>query len=537
MKKAIFRSTLLALSLLLCILMMMGCVNEETDEGCIHGYTEWTTVGEECQDMVSTRTCTRCGEVEEKRGSEDDHVWEKDFTFPSTCNRQGWESYKCLICNKGKSEELPLSEEHSLGEYQYDADRHYKVCSVCHGELEEAAHSYLEEKCQVCGVYESYCEITLWVQNGYMAAYKFRERIAAFEEANKVTVKLTLKEIDSATAASNILSGDSSADVFCFSQDYLQPLVDAGALMPLGYEAATRVTLSSSAAAVASATEGGVLYGYPLYIGGRTSLLYYDKSLISAEDATSLERLIEICEENGKSFRFQMSSGWGVEHFFLSTGCHSDWGLNKGWEYVSLDDNYNSEAGVIAANGIMKLIQSTAFNDETYIYNNDGSTAVLITEATWQSTAEWLFGENLGIATLPSFTVDGESYQIGSLSSTVMLGIKPTEDNERAELLSSLALWLTNAESQAEYFDAYRWCPTSLSVQTSAAVMAEAGYAERIEQYERSAPEKFKNLYWGTIAGGIYTDLSTATTDEDILAALKRYDDRVRLLFEKGEYS
>ena len=539
MKKRLLKVLLFVFCLCLVLSVTVGCMDDNRGNDCNHEYGEWILFsGEECQDMVFTRTCAKCSEVEEKHGSEDDHTWELNITFSSTCNSQGVEIYDCLICNKIMTQTLPLLNEHRLGEYEFNADCHYKLCSVCNGEFESDAHDYVDDKCQVCGVYKSYYEITVWVQNGYMPYYKFNKRIAEFSEANKVTIKLNLQEIDSATASTIILSGDPYADIFCFPQGYLQPLVDAGALMPLGYEAANQVMLSSSAATIGSATEDGTIYGYPLFISGRTSLLYYDKSLISAEDATSLERLIEICEENGKDFRFQMSSGWGVEHFFLSTNCYSNWGLNKGWEFTSLHDNYYSEAGIIAAKGMMKLIKSTAFNDQTYINkNDDGKTAVLITEAPWQGMAESLFGDNLGIATLPSFTVDGNSYQLGSLSNTIMLGIKPTEDTDRAEILSSLALWLTNEDSQTEYFEAYRWCPTNLSVQTSEAVMAEQGYPELIEQHKRSAPEKFKDRYWGTIAGYICTDLVTATTDEEILAALKRYDDRVRLLFEKGEYS
>ena len=59
-----------------------------------------------------------------------------------------------------------------------------------------------------------------------------------------------------------------------------------------------------------------------------------------------------------------------------------------------------------------------------------------------------LLGDNLGVADLPSFTVDGTSYHLGSYAGFKLLGVRPTTDAKRAAVLQQLALYLTDAKKQ-----------------------------------------------------------------------------------------
>ena len=81
------------------------------------------------------------------------------------------------------------------------------------------------------------------------------------------------------------------------------------------------------------------------------------------------------------------------------------------------------------------------------------------------------------------------------------------------------------------------WCPTNIAAQTREKIESDPYRKIQIQQYNISVPERHKNLYWSTIAGDLYLDAKEAKTDEEIIAALNRYDERVALLFEKGEYS
>ena len=171
--------------------------------------------------------------------------------------------------------------------------------------------------------------------------------------------------------------------------------------------------------------------------------------------------------------------------------------MNKNWGITGLDDNYNSEQGIAAMKGLSMLVNSPAFNNEAYFIDNNDDTAVIISELSsnrW--VAERLFGDNLGVAPLPYFSVDGESYQMGSYSDSVMLGISPTEDTKKAELLSQLSFWLSSEECQMERYDRDNWCPTNLAAQASDTIQSDVYFSAQIEQYNVSTPERFINLDW-----------------------------------------
>ena len=525
MKNKIIKALLFMICMLFCFSVLFSCKNDSEDDDGIYDDNSQTDVEDEKNDNSDT--------------GEGSHLWELKYNFTPTCQISGCEIYVCSICNEEKRVNLPVTNDHSLGEeYEMTANQHYKICSVCDKAIGVENHSYENECCTVCGCFEEYYEISLWVQNGYMATDLFAKQVKEFADANKLTINLTISERDGTVAGNDIINDPTCApDIFCFTQKELQGLIDAEAIMPLSTAAADNIKATHCHGAVLASSENGILYGYPMAITERVAVLYYDKSLISEDDAKSLEKIIDICEKNNKFFRFQLSSGWGVEHFFFSTGCESRWTVNKNFEFVALDDNYNSNAGIAAMKGLAKLAGSSAFNDKTYGYNYGNDTAVIISEINNRWTAENTFGENLGVAIMPSFTVDGENYQMKSVGNTFLMGISPTEDSEKAELLSRLALWLSDEECQLERFENFMWCPTNIAAQTSEKIESDPYRKIQIQQYNISVPERHKNLYWSTIAGDLYLDAKEAKTDEEIIAALNRYDERVALLFEKGEYS
>jgi arabinogalactan oligomer/maltooligosaccharide transport system substrate-binding protein len=524
---------------LICIFILafalVGCKSPDPDNTPDEIVGDSTTPDEIVGDST-TPDGDLPGGKEEENPSVETHNWESFSYFAPTCVRPGSQTHRCTECGEFKNEAIAPTGIHTPGEeYFASAEEHWLECTVCNERLSIEAHSFVNELCEPCHTYETYYEVSLWVQSGYMNKNMFAEKVAEFAEANRITIKLTLTQKDASVGGNDIMADPaSSPDIFCFTQKELEGMVDAGAIAPITGSNEETVRLTNSAASVRLAEYGDRLYGYPLQITSRTCVMYYDKSLISEEDAKSLERIIEICEANGRTFHLQTSSGWGVEHFFMSTGCNSVWTMSKGWEFIGLNDNYNSREGIVAMKGLKKLISSPCFSDETYYLGE--RTAVLISELGSRWSAENALGDNLGVTVLPSFTVDGESYQMGSYISTVMFGVKPTDDTERARMLSDLALYISGEDVQTRQLLEYGCCPTNMKVQLSDEAQQDKYLAAQIRQSHSSTPELHRDLYWYIIAGDIYYDLLTATED-DYAAILARYDERVSLLFEKGEYS
>ncbi|MBR4835854.1 MAG: hypothetical protein IKU99_02470, partial [Clostridia bacterium] len=70
-------------------------------DSCTHIYGDWTVVdGEFCEERLHSRTCTLCGDVDYREGTEADHYWGEVITVEPTCNKEGYDERTCRLCDK-----------------------------------------------------------------------------------------------------------------------------------------------------------------------------------------------------------------------------------------------------------------------------------------------------------------------------------------------------------------------------------------------------------------------------------------------------
>ena len=109
-------------------------------------------------------------------------------------------------------------------------------------------------------------DITVWVSE--MAGVKelTEQQIKDFMEENPgIVINATIEGVtESESATQMITSVEDGADLFCFAQDQLARLVQAGALTKLGTKAAAEVTELNDSGAVAAATIGSDIWCYPM---------------------------------------------------------------------------------------------------------------------------------------------------------------------------------------------------------------------------------------------------------------------------------
>ena len=67
------------------------------------------------------------------------------------------------------------------------------------------------------------------------------------------------------------------------------------------------------------------MYAYPM-TADNGYFLYYNKKFLNESDVSSLERILEVCEEKNKEFSMEFNSGWYMYSFFGNTGL--ELGLN-----------------------------------------------------------------------------------------------------------------------------------------------------------------------------------------------------------------
>ncbi len=383
-------------------------------------------------------------------------------------------------------------------------------------------------------------DITMWVSEKDGVAAQFQEMIDAFEVAYPgVVINAQIEGVSEADAGAKVIADVASApDIYCFAQDQMARLVQAAALTEISGDIANLIKAENDQISVTSASVAGKLYAYPM-TSDNGYYLYYNTALFSEEDVESLEKIIEICEANNVKFRFALENAWINAGFFFGAGCHSQWTMNEEGKFTSVDDNFNSEAGLIAMKGMEKLAKSPCYDSDADQFVDAGA----IVTGTWNADAAAAhFGENLGATDLPSYEVDGTSYHIGSYVGTKLMGVKPQADSKRGAVLALLAQYLTNEENQMKRFEAFQWGPSNLAAQANEAVKTNPTLSALRKQNETDGVQNAYAVMQGQIHGAWWdiakilgADAKNAASEEDLKTALAEYEAAILALLTKSD--
>ena len=376
-------------------------------------------------------------------------------------------------------------------------------------------------------------DITMWVSEMDGMTALTQEMIDAFEaQYEGIVINAQIEGVSEADAGAKVIADVASApDIYCFAQDQLARLVQAAALAGPAGDVATLIKEQNDAGSVAAGSVAGTLYAYPM-TSDNGYYMYYDTSIISEEDAESLEAIIAACEANGVKFRYALENGWYTASFFFGAGAHSNWTMDAEGKFTSVDDDFNSELGLIAMKGMEKLAKSPAYDSNADIFTDAG---VVITGIWNANAAAEHFGENLGATDLPSFEVDGTSYHIGSFTGNKLMGVKPQTDAKKGAVLSLLAQFLTNEECQMKRYEGFQWGPSNLNAQASEAVQSNISLAALAKQGAYGVPQGQIHGSWWDIAKLLGADAKAAASEDDLKAALAEYEQTITALFSMTE--
>ena len=371
-------------------------------------------------------------------------------------------------------------------------------------------------------------DIKVWVADNVVDFTN--QQVAAFKEANPQFAgwNVSVEPIGEGDAAGNMITDvEAGADIYGFAQDQIARLVSAGALEEVAPENVEAVKSQNDAGSVGAATVGGTLYAYPL-TSDNGYFLYYDKSVIT--DPSDLDQILADCEAAGKNFYMEINSGWYQTAFFFGTGCNLSYETDDAGNYTSANVDYASDKGVVAMKEMIRLQSSPAFQNGSAA--GEATNLAAIVDGTWDSaTVQELFGENYACAKLPSFTgSDGQTYQMSGFGGFKLLGVKPQQDENKLAVCDALAAYLAGEEVQRARYDAVGWGPSNLNAQQSDAVKADVALSALAEQLQYTIPQgQYPSDYW-TLATGLGDDvrqgnLTTSSTDEEILAVLQTFQD------------
>lgn len=311
------------------------------------------------------------------------------------------------------------------------------------------------------GANDKAVKLTLWgsLEEKPMLA----EMIDAFKAANPETeYDIKVSVCTSANAYTQIRTDVSAgADVYEFANDQLINLYNAGALARLGTAMSSQVTEANSAESVAQSTVGNSIYAYP-FAADNGYFLWYNSTMITEEEAGSFESLIAACERNNLKILLDLDNSWYAAGFFFGTGCSYEVNYNLGTiDSVECDFN-DAEKGVAAGKELIALANSDVIINagDEYLsgYVNEGTLGACI-YGTWVMDELEKSNCEFKAAKLPTFTVDGTTYQMGNFIGYKMYGVNPTSSN-LAEA-HKLAQFLTSYDMQVKRYDDLGTKPTN----------------------------------------------------------------------------
>ena len=363
-------------------------------------------------------------------------------------------------------------------------------------------------------------KVTLTVWGSQEDQEMLKEMCAAYAAANPdKEYKFLFGVQGEGDAADKVLNDVTSGpDVFSFASDQINKLIAGGALARVGGDFEKYVKENNSATSVDAATVTlngeDQLYAYPM-TEDNTLFLYYDKSVISADNVKTLGDLLDAAQAAGRKVHFKLNDdGWYLSSFFFAyPELKYDVTYDANMTETGVSLNYNNAQGLAVMKALVQYVNHPALVIQTddskliagFTPDAEGNVeAAAGVSGTWNAQSiQGLLGENMGVAKLPTVEIGGEERQLTTYMGCKLIGVNGYSQNKGEA--HKLAMWLTNEQNQMKRFETRGFGPSNKAVAASAAVQSNPVIAAVMEQAKFSRAQKsVPGNYW-TPMGALIT--------------------------------
>ena len=282
------------------------------------------------------------------------------------------------------------------------------------------------------------------------------------------------------TAAGTTISQDTeaSADVFMFTNDVLNNLIDAGAMAKFGGIYADEIKATNSEALLASLTVDDYIYGVPFTTN--TWFMYYDKATFTEEDIRNLDTMLT----KGK-VSFPFTNSWYLPAFYFGNGCT----LFGDGTQEELGADFGGENAVEVTNYLIDLYQNPNFivdaDGSGLAGMRDGSVKAIFT-GSWDAAAlKEILGDNMGVAALPTYNLNGEEKQMYAYAGSKAIGVN-VHSKYMVQAIQ-LAIYLGGAEAQQLHYDLRTVIPCNTELLADPAIANDELVAAQNETFDRTS--------------------------------------------------
>ena len=355
-------------------------------------------------------------------------------------------------------------------------------------------------------------DITLKVWAPDKAVSLTKEQVEAFKK-HYSNIKFKSIEVvaqGESDAATQIMNDpEKAADVFGFPSDQLDKLIATKVLSPVAQGFVNTIKANNAQKTIDAVTEGDKLYAFP-ETNDNGYYLVYDNTVVTDEDAKTLEGVLAACKAKNKQFILDSGNGFYSCMFAFTGGAIIDGFEADGVTQKFVEYNEDEVIDTLMAFAkLMKDYKNTYSSQDTANISSSfkNGKAGAGVDGTWNSQADKdALGDKFGAAKLPTINVGGTDKQIISMFGYKYIGVNSYSKFPRSAQI--LAYYLTGQEAQEQRAEELGWGPSNLE--------AVKKYADDPillalqEQSKNSVPSiEIKQTIWagmGTLGSSLYKD-------------------------------
>ena len=255
-----------------------------------------------------------------------------------------------------------------------------------------------------------------------------------------------------------------AADVYMFANDQIPDLIKAGGIAELGGANVETMKKNNSETTVNTVSYNGSVYGFPFT--ANTWFMYYDKSVFTEDDIKSLDTMLE----KGK-VAFPIENSWYIASFYVANGC-TLFGADGGNADAGID--FSGDKAVAVTDYLVDLVKNPNFANGDVSSVSD---AKAFFSGTWDyQKALDAYGDNTGIAALPTITINGEAKQMKSFAGSKAVGVNPATAlyKDHPEIAVALAAYLAGTDAQQKHYDLRNIIQTDSNINVGDDALAKA---------------------------------------------------------------
>ena len=279
-------------------------------------------------------------------------------------------------------------------------------------------------------------ELTLWCPQNQLEQLErlARDFSADYAAEAHITVTVTAVE-ENQTAARLTQDLDSAADVFLFSGSQLEALASQGLLRRVNGQMGLETLVCPEAAR----WEDGI-YAYPMGLEDG-SILYYNKAMISPQEAASWESLLAAAAQRGKQVQLDLSNPWYTCGFFTPKAMELGYGKGASTLSWHMEEAQSicREVAAIAADPAVRNAPDALLTEHAA----SGELCAAVSGVWCAEELKQLWGEDFAAAALPRLS-GGE---MGSFAVYRLVGVNA--HTPRLRWAAELARYLTGEKAQA----------------------------------------------------------------------------------------